>query len=130
MKRASILTLTLIASAVFVGLGCETMFVDPSPDPSASDFVVSGKTESFFAAHQIDPRSEDSAGPQLVDAADLDGDGLMDLASVWNQSQPRRVRRTILSDRAHRRHGAHRPGLRPQDRRHGFRRPPGLGRAG
>ncbi len=91
MKRASIVTLALIASAILAGLGCETMFVKPQPDEGASDFVVSGKTESFFVAHQIDPRSEDSAGPQLVEAADLDGDGLMDLASVWNESQPVQV---------------------------------------
>jgi hypothetical protein len=90
MKRASILTVTLIASAVLVGVGCETMYVDPDAGGAAgsADYVLTGRTESFFAAHQVDPRSEDSAGPQLVAAADLDGDGMMDLATIWNETQP------------------------------------------
>ncbi len=55
---------------------------------STSDFLSTGATLSFFRALQVDPRSEDSAGPQFVVADDLDSDGLMDLVSAWNQSQP------------------------------------------
>ncbi len=41
-----------------------------------------------FSAIQIDPASEDSAGPQLVATGDLDGDGLLDVATAWNESKP------------------------------------------
>lgn len=54
----------------------------------SSDFLNTGRTRSFFRAIQVDPPSEDSAGPQFVVAADLNGDGRMDLISAWNQSQP------------------------------------------
>ncbi len=46
------------------------------------------ETLSFFRAFQIDPTAEDSAGPVLVASADMDKDGLPDLVSAWNQSQP------------------------------------------
>lgn len=46
------------------------------------------ETRSFFTAFQIDPVSEDSAGPKFVVAGDVDQDGLLDLVSAWNQSQP------------------------------------------
>jgi hypothetical protein len=55
------------------------------------DFLSTGRTASFFTALQVDPRSEDSAGPQFVVAADLNDDGLLDLVSAWNQSQPVQV---------------------------------------
>jgi hypothetical protein len=45
-------------------------------------------TRSFFTAFQIDPDSEDSAGPKFVVEADVDQDGLVDLLTAWNQSQP------------------------------------------
>jgi hypothetical protein len=45
-------------------------------------------TRSFFTAYQIDPEAEDSAGPKFVVAGDVDHDGLLDLVSGWNQSQP------------------------------------------
>jgi hypothetical protein len=48
-------------------------------------------TRSFFKSFQIDPELEDSAGPKFVVAADIDQDGLMDLVSGWNQSQPIQV---------------------------------------
>jgi hypothetical protein len=54
----------------------------------SSDFLETGRTLSFFTAIQVDPRSEDSAGPQFSAAGDLDGDGMLDLVSAWNQSQP------------------------------------------
>ena len=46
------------------------------------------ETRSFFTAFQIDPVAEDSAGPKFVISADIDQDGLLDLVSAWNQSQP------------------------------------------
>jgi len=49
---------------------------------------VGEQTRSFFTAYQIDPESEDTAGPKFVIAADIDQDGLLDLVSAWNQSQP------------------------------------------
>lgn len=45
-------------------------------------------TRSFFTAFQIDPVEEDTAGPKFVVAGDMDQDGLLDLVSAWNQSQP------------------------------------------
>ncbi|HUU84306.1 MAG TPA: VCBS repeat-containing protein [Phycisphaerae bacterium] len=92
MRRVWTLIALLIVPAVWVAGGCETMFDDGAgTTPGLGDFVTTGQTASFFTAVQVDPRSEDSAGPQLVDAADLDGDGLMDLASIWNESQPLQV---------------------------------------
>ena len=46
------------------------------------------ETRSFFTAFQIDPVPEDTAGPKFVVAGDVDQDGLLDLVSGWNQSQP------------------------------------------
>lgn len=76
----------LTIGAALVGfLGCQPgiIFV-----PNDGDFLASGRTLSHFQAFQVDPPAEDSAGPQFVAAEDLDGDGLMDLVSAWNQSQP------------------------------------------
>lgn len=64
------------------------------PPPSPDQSPVQGKGEetlAFFTAFQVDPASEDSAGPKFIVAADIDQDGLMDLVSAWNQSQPVQV---------------------------------------
>ncbi len=50
--------------------------------------LIGEETRSFFKAFQIDPEAEDTAGPKFVVAADIDQDGLLDLVSGWNQSQP------------------------------------------
>jgi hypothetical protein len=88
--------LALISAAILVAvgtwLGCRGNYGGGPGVVAAggggSDFLSTGRTLSFFTAIQVDPRSEDSAGPQFVTAADIDGDGLMDLVSAWNQSQP------------------------------------------
>lgn len=100
MRCARRLLFTLIPPTVFVASavlitsgGCRGNF-DPSGGGTAiggDEFLGSGRTLSFFQAIQVDPRSEDSAGPQFVKAADVNGDGLMDLISAWNQSQPVQV---------------------------------------
>jgi hypothetical protein len=68
----------------------------PSPAGTADDVVEepdvvdlpAEETRSFFTAFQIDPVEEDTAGPKFVVSADIDQDGLLDLVSAWNQSQP------------------------------------------
>lgn len=71
--------------------------VSPGGTGGTADQVVEGaddvelpgeETRSFFTAFQIDPVPEDSAGPKFVVSADIDKDGLPDLVSAWNQSQP------------------------------------------
>ena len=67
--------------------------VDVGGDVGVIDEVVitedgGEETRSFFTAFQIDPVSEDTAGPKFVAAGDIDQDGLLDLVSAWNQSQP------------------------------------------
>jgi hypothetical protein len=65
--------------------GCRGAY---EPKDGDGDFLSTGRTLSFFEAVQIDPPSEDSAGPQFVRSADLNNDGYADLVSAWNQSQP------------------------------------------
>lgn len=79
-----LVTVLTIGVAMVIG-GCRG---DYGAVAEQNDFLASGKTLSHFSAVQIDPRSEDSAGPQFVVAEDLDGDGMMDLVSAWNQSLP------------------------------------------
>lgn len=50
--------------------------------------LVAEETRSFFTAFQLDPVPEDTAGPKFVVSADIDQDGVLDLLSAWNQSQP------------------------------------------
>ncbi|MCH7813679.1 MAG: VCBS repeat-containing protein [Planctomycetes bacterium] len=45
-------------------------------------------TASNFRAVQVDPVSEDTAGPKFIKPYDIDNDGLVDLVSAWNESQP------------------------------------------
>ena len=77
----------VIVTAITITGGCNVVSTGVIGDIT-DDFLVTGRTASFFRAIQVDPRSEDSAGPQFVASADLNGDGLMDLVSAWNQSQP------------------------------------------
>jgi hypothetical protein len=67
--------------------GCARLVTDGGGG-STPDFLDTGRTLSDFVAIQVDPRSEDSAGPQFSAAGDVNGDGLMDVVSAWNQSQP------------------------------------------
>ncbi|MGB2984651.1 MAG: VCBS repeat-containing protein [Phycisphaerae bacterium] len=83
--------LLAVAAAVTVALlgtfaGCRGNYSDYAG--GGAGFLDTGRTLSFFTAVQVDPRSEDSAGPQFVVAEDLNNDGLLDLVSAWNQSQP------------------------------------------
>ncbi|MCH8146519.1 MAG: VCBS repeat-containing protein [Planctomycetes bacterium] len=91
--RGRAVLMTLFVGMLFPISGCRVDFGDITG--GGSDFLSTGQTESHFRAIQIDPRSEDSAGPQFVvgtgadgSPLDLNGDGLADLVSAWNQSQP------------------------------------------
>ena len=78
-----------LLAGILLFLGCQSMYYTPTGDaPAGSDFATTGVAGSTFRAIQVDPRSEDSAGPVFAAAGDLDGDSLMDLASAWNESQP------------------------------------------
>ncbi len=73
----------------------ESEFTDAPASPGGTGGVVveggepvGEETRSFFTAFQIDPVREDSSGPKFVVSGDVDQDGLLDLVSGWNQSQP------------------------------------------
>lgn len=46
------------------------------------------ETQSHFRRIQVDPGREDTAGAKFVEVADINNDGLMDVASAHNQSLP------------------------------------------
>lgn len=93
IRRTALVALVIgVAGVGIIGgaiPGCSGNF--ESFTPLTDDFLVSGRTLSFFAAVQVDPPSEDTAGPQFVIAQDLNNDGTTDLVSAWNQSQPVQV---------------------------------------
>lgn len=86
-SRNVFLVAVILLTATTFGLfgGCRGDF---SGGGSGSDLLDTGRALSSFTAIQVDPRSEDSAGPQFVVAEDLNDDGLMDLITAWNQTQP------------------------------------------
>jgi hypothetical protein len=60
-----------------------------APPPTKEEEAAIGEeTQSHFRAIQIDPALESSAGPKFVMDFDIDNDGLVDLITAWNQSQP------------------------------------------
>lgn len=80
-----------IVILIAIVLGCDTMltFSGGGGTTTTGDVGLPAEsTRSFFTAFQIDPVEEDSAGPKFVAAGDIDKDGLTDLISGWNQSQP------------------------------------------
>jgi hypothetical protein len=60
----------------------------PPPAPPDELDEVGTETKSHFRAVQIDPVLEATAGPKFVLPFDMDNDGLIDLVTGWNQSQP------------------------------------------
>jgi hypothetical protein len=74
-----------LAGAVVVGCGAIVPFV---PDRILNLFVTGGAVSlNLFTPIQLEPRSEDSAGPHFAVAGDLDGDGLTDVVTAWNESK-------------------------------------------
>ncbi len=70
-------------------------FTDAPVSPGGTGGIVEDdveapgeETRSFFTAFQIDPEAEDTAGPVFIVSEDMDKDGLLDLVTGWNQSQP------------------------------------------
>lgn len=113
LRRAKRIGITMGAFAIVIGCntnvipngGTTTLdangFTDASPGGTGAtggstpvetvvDDVVlpAEETRSFFTAFQVDPTAEDTAGPKFVVAGDVDQDGLLDLVTAWNQSQP------------------------------------------
>ncbi|GIK16562.1 MAG: hypothetical protein BroJett003_15260 [Planctomycetota bacterium] len=86
----------LIVGALATGCGWNAS--DLFADGGGGDFLVTGRTLSHFEAVQVDPRSEDSAGPLFVKSADLDGDGRLDLVTAWAQSQPVQIHLQRVGD--------------------------------
>lgn len=79
-----------LAVAAALTLGCQSLYDSPgggSP-AAATSLTQTGVTRGSFTAIQIDPRSEDSAGPVFAATGDFNNDSLLDVASAWNQSQP------------------------------------------
>jgi hypothetical protein len=57
-------------------------------EPKENAGKVEESTRSFFRTIQIDPAEERTAGPKFIDSGDINNDGLIDILSGWNQSQP------------------------------------------
>jgi hypothetical protein len=101
----TVATAAMLALGAGIGPGCRgdynAIFGGGAGVGGGSDFLSTGRTQSFFTATQADPRSEDSAGPQFADTADFDGDGRLDIVSAWSQSQPVQIhlQRTSVTGR-------------------------------
>jgi len=85
---------TVVGTANTAGTDAGGSFAEVGGDvvdkrPEEEEVVEEGEeTASNFRAIQIDPVREDTAGPKFVLPHDMDNDGLVDLVTGWNQSQP------------------------------------------
>lgn len=78
----------LTAMALVTGCGVFVPFIPETITRLFIDTSVGAVDMNLFTPIQVDPRSEDSAGPKILATGDLDGDGLIDIASAWNVSNP------------------------------------------
>ncbi len=82
---------TLAAACLVVGCNLVTSVTPTRITRLFLDDSSGAVGEGRFTPIQIDPASEDSAGPQLIATGDIDGDGLIDVASAWNQTKPMQI---------------------------------------
>ena len=78
----------LTAMALLAGCSVIVPFVPEAITRLFLDESAGAVGMNLFTAIQVDPRSEDSAGPKIIATGDIDGDGLIDIASAWNISNP------------------------------------------
>ena len=86
MRRRPLCLLATLALAA--GCGVLVPFVPETITRLFLDGSAGAVGMNLFSAVQVDPRSEDSAGPKIIATGDIDGDGLTDIASGWNISNP------------------------------------------
>jgi len=81
---------SLLLLSVVMVLGCDVIvpFVPARITNLFLDKNAGAVGRKLFTPVQIDPRSEDSSGPHFAVTADINGDGMIDVASAWNQSKP------------------------------------------
>ncbi|MEE9296585.1 MAG: VCBS repeat-containing protein [Phycisphaerae bacterium] len=90
-KRMLGFTLPVLLAAALAGCQVIIPFVPERILNLFLDGSAGAVGRGEFTAIQVDPRNEDSSGPAFVTSGDVDGDGMLDLATAWNESKPLQI---------------------------------------